>query len=270
MVIHYNIDNICDIIKSEEFISNYNKLSESDEKIKEIKLFLETIQKNKNYYRLNINPLVNLNSSVDITIIKSITNNINKITDVNKDIIYKEILDILDNKNLETINIVVNILIDSIIINSSFSELYIGLLKQIILKYKIDLNILIDKFHNLLYKNYKDTEIKDYYNLLCEKNKCTDNSIGYSSLVVRLENNNLIENKIDKLVDELITKFDINNQEDLYKYILCIFNIVKLKDIKKEDKIYQQIKEKIDYVSQNIENKKIKFKIMDINDILDP
>ena len=76
MVIHYNIDNIYDIIKSEEFISNYNKLSESDEKIKEIKLFLETIQKNKNYYRLNINPLVNLNSSVDITIIKSITNNI--------------------------------------------------------------------------------------------------------------------------------------------------------------------------------------------------
>ena len=269
MVIHYNIDNIYDIIKSEEFISNYNKLSESDEKIKEIKLFLETIKKNKNYYRLNINPLVNLNSSVDITIIKSITNNINKITDINKDIIYKEILDILNNKNLETINIVVNILIDSIIINSSFSELYIGLLKQIILKYKIDLNILKDKFNNLLYKNYKDTEIKDYYNLLCEKNKCTDNSIGYSSLVVRLENNNLIENKVDKLVDELITKFDINNQEDLYKYILCIFNIVKLKDIKKEDKIYQQIKEKIDYVSQNIENKKIKFKIMDINDILD-
>ena len=39
------------------------------------------------------------------------------------------------------------------------------------LQYKIDLNSLIDKFHNLLYKNYKDTEIKNYYNLLCEKNK---------------------------------------------------------------------------------------------------
>tara|TARA_B100001123_G_C15241283_1_gene999197 strand:+ start:743 stop:1555 length:813 start_codon:yes stop_codon:yes gene_type:complete len=270
MIIHYNTNNIYNVIKSERFISNYNKLSKYDEKKKEIKFFLETIKKNKNYYRLNINTLVNLDSSVNITIIKSIKNNINKITDINKDIIFKEILDILNNKNLETINIVVNILIDSIIINSSFSELYIGLLKQIILKYKIDLNILIDKFHNLLYKNYKDTEIKNYYNLLCEKNKCTDNSIGYSSLVVRLENNNLIENKVDKLVDELISKFDINNQEDLYKYILCIFNIVKLKDIKKEDKIYQQIKEKIDYVSQNIENKKIKFKIMDINDILDP
>ena len=34
MVIHYNIDNICDIIKSEEFISNYNKLSKYDEKKK--------------------------------------------------------------------------------------------------------------------------------------------------------------------------------------------------------------------------------------------
>ena len=272
MVIHYNISNILSIINSEEFIFNYKKYNLSNNKTVEIKLFLEKIKKNKNYYKLNINILPNMDKSIDITIIKSITNNINKITDINKNVIFKDILDILDNisNSKDTVNIVVNILIDSIIINSSFSELYIELLKQIILKYKIDLNSLIDKFHNLLYKNYKDTEIKDYYKLLCEKNKCTDNSIGYSSLVVRLENNNLIENKVDKLVDELINKFDINNQEDLYKYILCIFNVVKLKDIKKEDKIYQQIKEKIDYVSQNIENKKIKFKIMDINDILDP
>jgi len=265
VIIHYDINNILTVIESDIFISDYNKLYKQNKKNEDIKLFLETIKKNKNYYRLNINPLPNIDESIDINTIKCITNNINKISNTNKDIIFKEILDILDNIKLA--NIVINILIDLIIINTNFSDLYIELLKKIIEKYDVNLNNLIDKFHKLLYRDYKDTEVNNYYNLLCEKNKCTDNSIGYSTLVVKLENNNLIKDKVNKLINELLDKFDINNEEDLYKYILCIYNIVKIQNIK-ETEICIKIKNKLEDITTNIQNKKIKFKIMDINDIL--
>ena len=48
MVIHYNISNILSIINSEEFIFNYNKYNLSNNKTKEIKLFLEKIKKQNN------------------------------------------------------------------------------------------------------------------------------------------------------------------------------------------------------------------------------
>ena len=263
MVIYYDIKEISDIMKSEDFISNYNKNYLDNEKNKNIKLFLDKIKKNKNYYKLNINSFADNNKEIDINIIKSITNNINKITSKNKDIITKNIEDKLNNK--EVANIVINILIDCIIINSKFSDLYIELIKKITEKYKFDLNKLIDKFHNLLYKDYKDTEIKNYYKLLCEKNKCTDNSIGYSILVVKLEISNIIVNKVDKLMNELLDKLNNSNDEDLYKYILCIYEIIKLINIK-DKKIYPKIKTRLEDISKNIKNKKIKFKIMDIFD----
>lgn len=265
MVTHYDIDNISKIIKSNEFISNYNKYYLDNQKNINIKLFLEKIKKNKNYYKLNITPIQNINKDlVDINIIKSINNNINKITQKNKDIIFKDILSKITN--VETAKIVVNILIDCIIINSSFSDLYIELLKNINIEYKIDFNSLIDKFHNLLYKNHKDDEIKNYYTLLCEKNKCIDYSIGYSILVTKLENTNMIENKINNLIIELLEKINLQNEEDLYKYILCIFNIIKLKKDNKD--MFEEVKNRLDDISKNINNKKIQFKIMDINDVL--
>lgn len=264
MVIYYHIKEISEIMKSEDFISNYNNFFLNNEKNNNIKLFLDKIKKNKNYYKLNINSLADNNKEIDKDIIKSITNNINKITYKNKDIIIKNIEDKLNNK--ETANIIINILIDCIIINSKFSNLYIDLVKKIIENYKIDLNILIDKFHNLLYKNYKDTEITNYYKLLCEKNKCTDNSIGYSILVAKLEISNIIVNKINKLIYELLDKINTDNEDDLYKYILCIYEIIKLKNIKKEEEIYLEIKNKLEDISTNIKSKKIKFKITDIFD----
>lgn len=265
MVIHYDIDNISKTIKSNEFISNYNKYYLDNQKNINIKLFLEKIKKNKNYYKLNITPIQNVNKDlVDINIIKSINNNINKITQKNKDIIFKDILSKITN--VETAKIIVNILIDCIIINSSFSDLYIELLKNINIEYKIDFNSLIDKFHNLLYKNHKDDEIKNYYTLLCEKNKCIDYSIGYSILVTKLENSNMIENKVNNLIIELLEKINLENEEDLYKYILCIFNIIKLKKDNKD--MFEEVKNRLDDISKNINNKKIQFKIMDINDVL--
>ena len=139
-------------------------------------------------------------------------------------------------------------------------------IKNINIEYKIDFNSLIDKFHNLLYKNHKDDEIKNYYTLLCEKNKCIDYSIGYSILVTKLENSNMIENKVNNLIIELLEKINLENEEDLYKYILCIFNIIKLKNDNKD--MFEEVKNRLDDISKNVNNKKIQFKIMDINDVL--
>mgnify|MGYP006178747721 CR=1 FL=1 len=259
-------DNVDNIINNIDFIENYNKYYKNNEQNQNIKLFLEKIKKNKNYYKLNIDTLNKIsNKTVNIESIKNIKNNLNKLTGTNKNNIFTEILKTLEEEDISTI--LIDILIDSIIINNTFIDLYIELIKIIIIKYNINLNLKIEKFNELLYKNHNISNENDY-NLLCEKNKCTDNSIGYTILVTKLEMNNLIENKLYKLISELLNKFDINNEEDLYKYILCIYNIIKIKDIKDTD-VFIQLKNKLEELNKILKNKKIKFKIMDIFDILE-
>lgn len=253
------------IIATKEFLENYNKYINLDKNLK-MKLFLESIKKNKSYYKLNIDPLNKISDKkINIDLIKNFKNNINKLTENNKDIIFKEILLLLEKEDFSSI--MIDILIDSIIINNKYIDIYIELIKCI-LNENIDLNEKIDKFHDLLYKDINVYNNKNFYNLLCEKNKCTDNSIGYSILVVKLEIFGLIENKINKLLLELIKQLNLDNDDDLYKYIQCIYNILKIKNIKDEKDIVDKLNEKLDFINKNIKNKKIKFKIMDINEII--
>lgn len=253
------------IIATKEFLENYDKYINLDKNLK-MKLFLESIKKNKSYYKLNIDPLNKISDKkINIDLIKNFKNNINKLTENNKDIIFKEILLLLEKEDFSSI--MIDILIDSIIINNKYIDIYIELIKCI-LNENIDLNEKIDKFHDLLYKDINVYDNKNFYNLLCEKNKCTDNSIGYSILVVKLEIFGLIENKINKLLLELIKQLNLDNDDDLYKYIQCIYNILKIKNIKDEKDIVDKLNEKLDFINKNIKNKKIKFKIMDINEII--
>tara|TARA_Y100001958_G_scaffold159879_1_gene163907 strand:+ start:3645 stop:4436 length:792 start_codon:yes stop_codon:yes gene_type:complete len=251
------------IITKKDFLENYENYINLDKNV-ELKLFLESIKKNKSYYKLNIDPLNKIsNKKINIDLIKKFKNNINKLTENNKDIIFREILLLLEKEDFSSI--MIDILIDSIILNNKYIDIYIELIKKI--NKDNDLNKKIDKFHNLLYKNTSDYDNKNLYNLLCEKNKCTDNSIGYSILVVKLEIYGLIENKINKLLLELIKQLNLDNDDDLYKYIQCIYNILKIKKID-EKYITDKLNDKLIYINKNIKNKKIKFKIMDINEVL--
>lgn len=258
-------ENADKIIATKEFLENYDNYINLDKNLK-MKLFLESIEKNKSYYKLNIDPLNKISDKkINIDLIKKFKNNINKLTENNKDIIFKEILLLLEKEDFSSI--MIDILIDSIIINNKYIDIYIELIKCI-LNENIDLNEKIDKFHNLLYKDINDYDNKNFYNLLCEKNKCTDNSIGYSILVVKLEIFGLIENKINKLLLELTKQLNLDNDDDLYKYIQCIYNILKIKNIKDEKDIIDKLNNKLYFINKNIKNKKIKFKIMDINEII--
>ena len=258
-------ENADKIIETEFFLKNYENHINLEKNLN-IKLFLDSIKKNKSYYKLNIDPLNKISDKkINIDLIKKFKNNINKLTENNKDIIFKEILLLLEKEDFSSI--MIDILIDSIIINNKYIDIYIELIKCI-LNENIDLNDKIDKFHDLLYKNINDYDNKNFYNLLCEKNKCTDNSIGYTILVVKLEISGLIKNKINKLLLELIKQLNLDNEDDLYKYIQCIYNILKIKNIKDEKNLIDKLNIKLSFLDKNIKNKKIKFRIMDINELI--
>lgn len=261
-IIYYS--NASEIINSDIFLDNYNNFYKDEKQNEHIKFFLESIKKNKNYYKLNIDPLIKVSDKkINIETIKKIKNNINKLSEINKENIFNEIDCIVNSDKIA--KILVDIIIDSSICNNKYIDLNIELIKNVNEKYDLDLNNKIDNFHNFLYKNieYKT----DDYELLCEINKSIDNSIGYSILLVNLENCELIVNKTNKLILELINLMDLENENNLYKYLQCIYNIYIHKKAN-NDETNQILIDKLEQIKNNIKNKKINFKIMDINDLI--
>ena len=76
------------------------------------------------------------------------------------------------------------------------------------------------------------------------------------------------KNKINKLLLELIKQMNLDNEDDLYKYIQCIYNILKIKNIKEVKDIIDKLNNKLNFINENTKNKKIKFKIMVINETI--
>ena len=115
----------------------------------------------------------------------------------------------------------------------------------------------IIKQSNIIYIEKKN---KVTYNGLCELNENIDKSIGLTILIIKLELNNIIKDKIDDTIDRMFINIVLEDEYICYKYILSLYNIFILLDksyiIKYKDKL-EKLK------NENI-SKKNKFKIMDI------
>ena len=77
-----------------------------------------------------------------------------------------------------------------------------------------------------------------------------------------MKKKNNIQNNSEKIINDLLEKVDYNDLDNLYKIILCIYNIIKINTLLKNE--YSQ---KLNIIKSNKINSKIKFKIMDIQDI---
>ena len=88
----------------------------------------------------------------------------------------------------------------------------------------------------------------------------TDEDLG--RIISSLEKQHNIKNNSYNIVSDLIKNIDYDDKNNLYKRILCIFNIIKV-NTNLRDNFYDELN---DIKSNNIPSK-IKFKIMDIFDI---
>jgi hypothetical protein len=105
-----------------------------------------------------------------------------------------------------------------------------------------------------------ETDITSEYLKLCSKNNKTDKLVGYSIIITELENNNTIQGYIYPLICELLDELQKPiNDEDTYRYLICIENIFKT--LKNIDESYYT---RLSSIKGTMKSMKHKFKIMDI------
>jgi hypothetical protein len=155
------------------------------------------------------------------TEIVNIRSLLNMLTESNLELKHENIiiiLDKLDVYSLEEQNKIYNIIIDITSGNSFYSDIYAKLLSKISEKYKILIEILIERIE-LYLNNYEFVEKnKESYDEMCKINKENDKSEAFSLFLVNLEKYNVIKKEIViDIIDKLLKKLLFYLKNSLYK-----------------------------------------------------
>ncbi len=257
MVLHYTEQTCEEVFSSEKFNSLYHNNSYKNN---ELKKFLNNIETNKKYYKMGIskNKKFKRKENTDTLIIKEITSLLNKLTYENK------------NENIEKINIslkpqflkyIIENVIDKSLLHHIYIEVYVELLNIISKTYNINeiLNTMIDKYYNLL---VNEENTVDTYENLIKKNNNLDKLCGLGIIVGYLERTHKLNKDSRFIINDLLKNIDYTDTDNLYKRIICIFNVIKVNPSIR-DLFYDELND----IKKNKIPSKVKFKIMDIFDI---
>jgi len=259
MVLRYSEQTIEEIFSSKEFVNCFEEHYSNKNKDQLIS-FLNNIETNKKYYKMGIqkNKRYKRVENDDTVCIKKINSLINKLTNETCDNIIKEIMPLLKSQILSYI-------IENIIEKSLMHHIYIDLYVKLIYNIGKNFNIyiLLNKEIETKYSKLLNFKINgETYDDLCEKNNNLDKMSGLSILITHLEKENKINNGSQKIIDDLLKGINYNDLDNLFKIIVCIYNIFKINTTLKEKYI-----DKLNEIKNNKINSRIKFKIMDILDI---
>ena len=245
MVVYYSLEQLHAIWNSEKFKEEYEKY--------------KLTNKSKIDKLLNINKKDFQLSELSDEL-KTFKNNLNKLSPSNVKKMKSEISNIITDDILEKC---VTIIIDKCINEPSYIDLYVIVLKDILDKNVLDIRYIInDKIKTIFTAIIEDDELSEY-DKLCNINKRLDNSVGLCILIVKLEQNFIIENYIKNTIDRFLSTLDISNTELCDKSITSLYTIFTLLD-PRFIIVYEEILQEI--MNQDI-GKKNKFKIMDIFDL---
>ncbi len=259
MVLRYSEQTIEEIFSSKEFLNCFEEHYSNKNKDQLIS-FLNNIETNKKYYKMGIqkNKRFKRVENDDTVCIKKINSLINKLTNETCDNIIKGIMPLLKSQILSYI-------IENIIEKSLMHHIYIYLYVKLIYNIGKNFNIyiLLNKEIETKYLKLLNFKINgETYDDLCEKNNNLDKMSGLSILITHLEKENKINNGSQKIIDDLLQKINYSDLDNLFKIIVCIYNIFKINTSLKEKYI-----DKLNEIKNNKINSRIKFKIMDILDI---
>lgn len=209
---------------------------------------------------------------------------LNKLTDQNYDVLYDKICDIIDSILTKSENDVHKI--NEYIFNRGtlkfnckvFAKLYKDLLK----KYKILDGLITKELGTYLenFKHIKSCSPEESYSEFCKLNKLNDERRGLSMFLVELANNDSLDfSYIVSLINDLHLSLDIELMNENSQYTcqeICnnmkiMYECNKVKDI--ECDLLNEFKNKINNLMKSDPNEKksfnnkVKFNLMDINDI---
>ena len=245
-------------LSSSDFLEKYRVyLSKKDDHLTN---FLDSIDINKKYYRMNINKNKRYKKEIteDTQLIKNINSLINKLTESNYDVLKQELLEQISVDYL--IPYIIEKLIENSIVHHIYIPLYVGILKEVTSDKKtIILLRLCNKYHTKFFHENISKDKSNYVNL-CNENKNIDNIIGFSLLISHLEKEDMIDNYVEKVLDPFVTNLSSMNDIELFKMLISFYNISEIHYtiIPKKYKII------LNDIKMTTKSSKIKFKIMDI------
>lgn len=253
-----SIEIIKEYMESPDFINMYNDYLKN--KGDSLISFLDNIDLNKKYYRMNINKNKKYTkiTTEDTSLIKEINSMINKITNSNYDILKSQIIEKIKVDHI--IPYIIQKLTESSMKHHIYIPLYVGILKDINSEKKKNILIrLCNKHYTEFFHEYNADNNTTEYEKLCEKNKNIDNIIGFSLFISHLEKEEIIDNYIEKVLDPFMNNLSDDNSE-LYKMLVSFESISNIH--------YQIIPKRYQIILNKIKNdtssSKIRFKIMDI------
>jgi len=123
------------------------------------------------------------------------------------------------------------------------------------------LNNTLDKYYKFIFEENIEKSDNIYDNL-CNENKRNDNKIGYLMLMTYLDKHEIIKDKINDLLKNIMNEILEKDDDEIYKLLNCIYNICL---ISKEYLVeYLYILKKL---KDKKYNSKVRCRVMDIEDL---
>jgi hypothetical protein len=264
----YNQETLLGIFADEAFLEEYNKYTSSNEELAELKLFINSLQLNKKYFRLEMNKkqgprkkATNMTVSGDTQSIKEINSLLNKLTDGNFLKIRGKIKLKLTDKDYLSELIIENIL-QKCIVHTSYIPIYIELIQYL---YSDTMNSLVEKLSDKIFDAVSTMDIShdSEYMTMCDKNKRLDKLIGHSILITELEKTKIVCDKIQPILKNFIAVLsECENIDEKYKCVQCLYNI--LKSYYGECRLPNIYLDELNVLISTEKSNKIKYKMMDI------
>ena len=250
------------MLSTEEFLRDYNEYKKNID-VDKLRNFFDDIETNRNYFRLNLKKSKKfVNKNNDTLTIKNINSNINKCTEDNLENIIRLIIDDI-NKNEHLLNLVIENILEKCILHNNYIYIYINIIKKLnddkdIIRV---LNNTLDKYYKFIFEENIEKSDNIYDNL-CNENKRNDNKIGYLMLMTYLDKHEIIKDKINDLLKNIMNEILEKDDDEIYKLLNCIYNICL---ISKEYLVeYLYILKKL---KDKKYNSKVRCRVMDIEDL---
>lgn len=261
------IQQVEDIFKDENFLNNYDEYLKS-EKVSQLKSFLDNIELNKKYFRLEMNKKKghrnkHKNMSDDTIAIKEITSLLNKVSDKNILSIRQKIKDKIEGKDYLR-DMILESILQKCIVHTIYIDLYIDLIHYLY-PHTETIYTKIDRCSDKIYRDIQNLEIKgdSDYLIMCEKNKKLDKLIGHSLLITELEKKKIVTGKIHPVIDDFIkTLNECDDDDNKYKCVQCLYTIFK--SFYGEYILPEGYNVRLNDLISKEKSMKIKFKMMDI------
>ena len=263
MIDNYTEEQVYKLLTSNKFMEDYQSY-EKNINVEKLSNFFDDIETNKNYFRLNIKRSRKyMNKNNDTDIIKNINSNINKCTENNYNEIIKFIINDI-NKNNHLINLIIENILEKCIIHHNYIHIYIRIIVEINKNINIIriLNNILNKYYDIIF-NHNFIKSDNKYDNLCNENKQTDNMVGYLMLTTYLDKNDIIKERINGLLKNIMENILEKENDEIFKLLNCIQNICKIS----KDYIINYI-ETIKLLKDRKYNSKVRCKVMDIEDLL--